>query len=146
MHWRIVTVGKPSLPWARDASADYVQRVNRVSRLEIVHVRDGSPKQAEEQMLKAAQGCLCVALDERGKQRRSVEFAHWIRDRELDGTKRLCLLVGGSDGLPAAVRNAATEMWSLSEFTLQHELALVVLLEQIYRGYSILRGEPYHRE
>lgn len=123
-----------------------MQRLNRVSRVESVHLRDGSPKQVEEQMLKAGHGCLCVALDERGKQRRSMEFARWIRDRELDGTKRLCLFIGGSDGLPAGVRNSAAEVWSLSEFTLQHELALVVLLEQIYRAYSILRGEPYHRD
>lgn len=145
MHWRIVTVGKPALPWARDGVVDYLQRLSRRDRVEMVHLRSNAPKHIEEQMLRAGEGCVRVALDEHGKQRRSAELADWIRHRELAGTKRVCVFVGSSDGLALQVRESADEVWSLSNFTLQHELALVILLEQIYRAYAILRNEPYHR-
>jgi 23S rRNA (pseudouridine1915-N3)-methyltransferase len=97
-------------------------------------------------MLDATAGSLRVLLDERGKHQRSLELAGWIKARELEGCKHVSLLIGGANGHSAELREAVRERWTLSAMTLQHELALVVLLEQIYRAYSILRGEPYHRE
>jgi len=97
-------------------------------------------------MLTAGEKSLCVALDERGKQMRSMGFSHWIKTQELSGTKRVAIMIGGANGLSEKLRKSVQECWSLSAFTLQHELALVVLLEQIYRAHTILRGEPYHRE
>jgi 23S rRNA (pseudouridine1915-N3)-methyltransferase len=75
-----------------------------------------------------------------------VELAAWINRKQLDGAKSVSLFIGGANGHPPQLRKAVTEAWALSRFTLQHELALVVLMEQIYRAYSILRGDPYHRE
>ena len=109
-------------------------------------MRDGSDEQVAKRVLEASDGSLRVLLDERGKLQRSTELAAWVRQRELSGCKHVSILIGGANGHAAAVRAAAQESWSLSPFTLQHELALVVLLEQIYRAGSILRGEPYHRE
>jgi 23S rRNA (pseudouridine1915-N3)-methyltransferase len=146
MNWKIVTVGKPALPWARDAVADYVHRINRSGHLEMVSLREESGERTDKAMLAAGAKSLCIALDERGKQMRSTELAQWIKARELAGNKRVCIFVGGANGHSEKVRASAQECWSLSSFTLQHELALVVVLEQIYRAYSILRGEPYHRE
>lgn len=146
MNWKIVMVGKPSLPWAKDAVADYTRRINRSGHLELLALREESGDRTEKAMLTAGEKSLCIALDERGKQMRSTELAQWIKARELAGIKRVTLFVGGANGHSESMRASAQECWSLSSFTIQHELALVLLLEQIYRAYSILRGDPYHRE
>lgn len=85
-------------------------------------------------------------LDERGRSLRSVEMAGWIQREEVSGRRRICLVIGGADGHSAGFREKAQVCWSLSDLTLQHDIALIVLVEQLYRAYSILRGEPYHRE
>ena len=146
MNWRIVTVGKPSLSWAKDAVADYGSRINRSGRLELICLREENDDRTEKAMLAKGEKHWCVAIDERGKQMRSTALAQWIKARELDGSKRVCLFIGGANGHRQSLRASVQECWSLSSFTLQHELALVVLLEQLYRAQTILRGEPYHRE
>jgi len=146
MHWRIITVGKPALPWARAGFEDYLGRLRRAARVEHVVVREGPREQVEAQLLQASTGGLRLILDERGKALRSLELADWIRRRDLEGVKRASLLIGGADGHSEALRAQADACWTLSAFTLQHEVALVVLAEQLYRAYTILRGEPYHRE
>jgi 23S rRNA (pseudouridine1915-N3)-methyltransferase len=146
MNWKIVTVGKPALTWARDAVADYLLRLNRTGKVEWVVLKEGPTEQVEKAMLLAGEGAYRIALDERGRQMRSTALAHWIKSHELSATKRVCLFVGGADGHSHRLRESVQEMWALSTLTLQHELALIVLLEQLYRAWSINRGEPYHRE
>jgi 23S rRNA (pseudouridine1915-N3)-methyltransferase len=145
MKWQIIVVGKPSLPWARQGVEDYAGRLRNKASVEIVHLREGPPAQVGQKALEASEGSWRIVLDERGKQMSSVALAQWIEKQELSGRKRVSLLIGGADGHPPEVRAAADELWSLSAMTLQHELALVVLMEQIYRACSINRGEPYHR-
>ncbi len=146
MHWKIITVGKPALPWAKAAAADYLARLQRMTQAELVHIRSEPADAVTEKMLAAADGWLLIVIDERGIQRRSMDLAKWIQQKELCGTKRVCLCIGGADGHCERLRKSAAEVWSLSSFTLQHELALAVLLEQLYRACSINRGSPYHRE
>jgi 23S rRNA (pseudouridine1915-N3)-methyltransferase len=146
MHWRVITVGKPALPWARQGAEDYLKRLQRTGKPEWVVIKEGPPEIVTAKMLAAAEGCLKVVLDERGHAWRSLELAHWMDARQQEGVKRAALLIGGADGHSPALRAAADVCWSLSELTLQHELALIVVLEQLYRAASILRGEPYHRE
>lgn len=146
MKWSIIAVGKPALSWAKDGVADYLARLQRTQRVECLFVREGSDEQIAKRVLEASDGSLRVLLDERGKLQRSTELAAWIGKKELGGCKHVSILIGGANGHPPAVRSAAQESWSLSPFTLQHELALVVLLEQLYRAGSIRRGDPYHRE
>ena len=146
MQWKLITVGKPSLPWARTALDDYLGRLKRAAKIEHVVVKEGPREQVETQLLSASEGSLRIILDERGMARRSLDLARWIEGHDISGTKRASLIIGGADGHSERMRQAANECWSLSSFTLQHEIALVVLVEQIYRAYSILRKEPYHRE
>lgn len=146
MQWRLITVGKPSLPWARSGMEDYLARLRRVTKFEHLVVREGSQELVEQAMMSASQGGLRIVLDERGKMRRSLELAQWVEDKQIRGVKRVSLMIGGANGHSEQMRAAADECWSLSTFTLQHEIALVVLAEQIYRAHSILRKEPYHRE
>lgn len=146
MHWRIITVGKPALSWARLGFEDYMHRLKRGARVEHVVVKEGPRDQVEAQLLQASTESLRIVLDERGKAWRSLELAKWIEQKDLQGTKRASLIIGGADGHSESFRKQADECWTLSSFTLQHEIALVVLAEQIYRAYAILRKEPYHRE
>lgn len=146
MHWKVVTVGKPALSWARHGAEDYLGRLQRAGQWEWVVLKNGTSEQVAERMLAASEGCARVVLDERGKPWRSVELARWVEAQQLAGVKRGALLIGGADGHADRVRAAADVCWSLSALTLQHELALIVALEQLYRAGAILRGEPYHRE
>lgn len=146
MNWKIITVGKPSLSWAKSGVDDYLRRLSRTIKIEWVVVREGVEEAVTKRMLEASEGCKRVVLDERGEAWRSIELAGWISQQEQVGVKRAALLIGGANGHSKAVRAAADVCWSLSALTLQHELALLVVMEQLYRAGTIQRGEPYHRE
>lgn len=147
MKWLVACIGKPRLAHARLAIDDYLERARHYAPIEFLPLRAG-PSAAEEgrQLLDRSEGCHRLVLDERGERLTSAEFARLITDLERTSVRRVAVLVGGADGHTADTRGRADRLLSLSSLTLQHELALVVLLEQIYRGYSILRGSPYHRE
>jgi 23S rRNA (pseudouridine1915-N3)-methyltransferase len=125
---------------------DYLSRLQRVTKFEHRVIKEGPQEAVEQAMMSASQGGMRIVLDERGKMRRSLELAQWVEDKQIRGVKRVSLMIGGANGHSERMRAAADECWSLSTFTLQHEIALVVLAEQIYRAHSILRKEPYHRE
>ena len=144
MRWRIVGVGKPKLAYAREGVRLYLERLEPMVRVETVFVRPGRREAAA--LLEASTGWFRVVLDERGELLRTRELAERISAWELQGVGKAALIVGGAEGLDPAVRTAAGWTWSLSPLTLQHEMALLVALEQIYRAYTIKRGSAYHRE
>ncbi|WP_456446478.1 23S rRNA (pseudouridine(1915)-N(3))-methyltransferase RlmH [Oceanithermus sp.] len=144
MRWRIVGVGKPKLAYAREGVRLYLERLAPMARVETVFVRPGRREAAA--LLEASEGWYRVVLDERGRTLRSHELAERITALELRGVGKAALIVGGAEGLAPQVRAAADWVWSLSPLTLQHELALLVALEQLYRAYTIKRGSAYHRE
>lgn len=147
MKWLIACIGKPRLAHARLAIDDYLARARRYATIDLRPLRAG-PSAAEEgrALLEQTEGCWRLVLDERGDRLTSAEFARLVDQLEQTATRRVAVLIGGSDGHTAETRARADRTLSLSPLTLQHELALVVLAEQIYRAYSILRGAPYHRE
>lgn len=124
----------------------YWKRLPHYARFEHVVIKEASLERVEHQIQTACGEDLCIILDERGKQLSSVEMARWIENEEVSGRKRVCLVIGGAEGHSQRLRAGAQVCWSLSKLTMQHDIALIVLLEQIYRAYSIIRGEPYHRE
>ncbi|MDB6138540.1 MAG: hypothetical protein JWO94_1612 [Verrucomicrobiaceae bacterium] len=146
MRWTIIATGKPAIGWAQQGIDDYLSRLQKTGSVECLYLRDGTPEEVTKRMLVASEGSLRVLLDERGKQRRSKELAQWVDARQLDGCKKVAVLIGGANGHSPVLKEMIKESWSLSSLTLQHEVALLVLVEQIYRAYSILRGDPYHRE
>lgn len=85
-----------------------------------------------------------VLLDERGKQFTSQQLANQLSDWQSDG-RDLCLVIGGPDGVSGAVRKRSNFVWSLSQLTLPHGMARVLLAEQLYRAWSLQTGHPYHR-
>ncbi len=87
-----------------------------------------------------------VLLDEHGRERRSVDFAQWLQKRMATGARRIVCIVGGPYGFDSAIHQLANEEISLSQMTFSHQLIRVLFVEQLYRAFTILRGEPYHHE
>jgi 23S rRNA (pseudouridine1915-N3)-methyltransferase len=145
MKWQVITVGKPSLLWARAGMEEYLTRLRYGTQVDHTALREGSSILTSERMQTASEGTLRIVLDERGRSITSSELANWIKKHQLSGTKRISVLIGGADGHSEPTRSSADELWCLSALTLQHEMALVLFLEQLYRAYSIIRGAPYHR-
>lgn len=145
MHWRLIVVGKPALDYAARGVAEYLGRIQRYARTELVYLKDGSPAELAARYAKAAEGCWKVVLDERGEMPTTAQLRTLVDRWEMAGTKRVALLIGGADGHPESMRQQADYVLALSRLTLQHELALVVALEQVYRIYTLKNGEPYHR-
>ena len=147
MKWRILTIGKPALAYARTGAEEYLKRLRKHTEVELRHLRDVPEPRATQSLLEASEGCLRIVLDERGRSDLDTRgLAGWVGRQELDpGVREIALLIGGADGHNDERREKADLLLALSPFTLQHELALVVLLEQLYRVYTIRAGMPYHR-
>ena len=143
MKLRILAIGKPKLRYAADGIAEFQKRLARSGKLEIHYLKDAN---ASSQLLQRSEGTYRIALDERGWRPTTTELVQRIDALEQRGDiKTVSFLIGGADGHSGELRGACDLVLSLSPLTLQHELALVVLLEQLYRVFSIKRGEPYHR-
>lgn len=140
MKIAILAIGKVRSRSLRELIADYAERLRHYLPFEIIPCRD------ESQALKKIEtGDLLVVLDERGKQKSSAELAGFLAEHQMRGTKRLVFFIGGEEGTGEAVKKRAELFLGLSRMTLPHEMAQLILAEQLYRACSISRGEPYHR-
>jgi len=146
MRWHIIAIGKPKLEFARLGIEEYAARLKPFVPVTMHYLKAASPEAESLALLDRSKGMLRVVLDERGAHLPSRELAHKITSWEMQGPRDYALLIGGAEGHSEALRQAAGWMWSLSKLTLQHELALVVALEQLYRAYTIKAGLPYHRD
>ena len=146
MRLHVLTIGKPRLAYAKAGIGEYVARLSPRGGVEIVSLKSGTREQESEALLARSEGMFRVVLDERGDQIASRPLAQKLAQWELQRTKSVAFLIGGADGHTDALRRAADWRWALSPLTLQHELALIVLLEQLYRARCINAGTPYHRD
>lgn len=137
-----------------ELAAEYAKRSGRFARVEMKEVRGGGGANAAETRQREGERLLealehadfVVVCDERGKQRSSEELANLLGKRMAQGgAGRLVFVIGGGEGLSDEVRARAAEVLSLSRMTLSHELARVLMMEQIYRALTILANHPYHR-
>jgi 23S rRNA (pseudouridine1915-N3)-methyltransferase len=151
---RILAIGRDRSGLFAPAVAEYLQRLSRSLKVELVELPEarrhaGTPRASEEEgatlLARLKPGERVVALDERGDQPTSQELARRLAGWQARG-QDLAFLVGGADGLSPAVLERAQERLALSRLTLPHRLARLVLVEQLYRAATILRGEPYHKE
>jgi 23S rRNA (pseudouridine1915-N3)-methyltransferase len=144
--WKILAVGKPRLSFAAAGINEYIDRILHYARVEKRFIRASTTEREAAELLEASQNSWRTVLDERGLQVASRQFAKLIERWEFQGIRNISLIVGGADGHNETVRKKADFVLSLGRMTLQHELALLVALEQIYRAYTILNGSPYHRD
>jgi 23S rRNA (pseudouridine1915-N3)-methyltransferase len=137
---RLLMLGKTRRPEMRVILDDYVKRINRSCPIEITEVRDGD---AALKKLDADRAATVVLLDAGGKNVDSNALAKWLGELRDRGTRELIFLCGDADGFPDAPRQRAHHKLSLSAMTFSHELARVMLAEQLYRAFAILSGSPY---
>jgi 23S rRNA (pseudouridine1915-N3)-methyltransferase len=143
MRIRVVAVGRVKERPMRAAIDEYVARIAHYAPFEEIELDDLPGAKLEAAVLKAAKGARLVPLDACGKQHTSRAFASLIERHGAQGKGEMAFVIGGREGLPRALLDAHGPILSLSEMTLPHRLARLVLVEQIYRGLTLLRGEPY---
>ncbi|MDE2998238.1 MAG: 23S rRNA (pseudouridine(1915)-N(3))-methyltransferase RlmH [Gemmatimonadota bacterium] len=156
MQITLLAVGKCRKPYLRDGVTDYIDRIRRYASLEHIEIREEPAsgkgaaanrlcREGERILRRLPQNAFVVALDPNGASCSSDGLARRILKIGLDGIGRIAFVVGGPSGLSNRVIRRADWRLSLSSFTFPHEVARLVLLEQIYRAFTIMRREPYHR-
>jgi 23S rRNA (pseudouridine1915-N3)-methyltransferase len=140
----IIAVGKIKQAGMRADLDDYVGRIARYGGCDEIELKDGSEAEGRARFERAIPArARVVALEVAGRTLSSQGLADVVGRAEREAVGTLCFLIGGAYGLPAAVSKAAHLQLSLSAMTLPHRLARLVLAEQVYRAFTILRGEPY---
>lgn len=159
MKISVLCVGKIKEKFYSDAVAEYMKRLTRYCKPEIIEVQDEkTPDEAgenEEIRIKQKEGeriiskirddMFVIALAIDGKKLSSTELADKINGLGLSGTSHICFVIGGSLGLSKEVLDRSDMKLSFSDMTFPHQLMRVILLEQTYRAYRIINGEPYHK-
>jgi 23S rRNA (pseudouridine1915-N3)-methyltransferase len=132
--------------WAETATQDYVKRMPADCAIHIKELKpDLSPAKEAVKIREAIpKGCHIIALDERGKDVSTQDLANQMNDWRQNG-KDIVLLIGGADGLDQELKKEAQTIMRLSSMTLPHAMARVILVEQLYRAWTIIQGHPYHR-
>jgi 23S rRNA (pseudouridine1915-N3)-methyltransferase len=146
MDLKIIAVGKVKDRAYLQKIEEYAEKIRHDARLEIAEVRDSTPE-AEgvkilELLARERAGAYAIALDEKGKLASSREFAR----RLASIPRRVVMVIGGPLGLSPQVKDSAGELFALSPLTFTHELARLLLMEQIYRAISIIKNRKYHKE
>jgi len=141
---RIIAVGKAKDRDIRSLLGDYYARIGRYAKLEEVEIKDGKEAEVSDRLARSIPDrSRVVALEVDGRTLSSHELAKWIGRAENESVQTLVFLIGGAYGLPEEVSKKADLKLSLSAMTFPHRLARLVLAEQVYRAFSILRNEPY---
>ncbi len=140
MKIRLVTLGKTRRAEVRALLEDYVGRIRHYAEIELTELRDSA---AALRRFDPERNATIVLLDAGGKEFSSQQFARWLGEQRDHGARELVFLCGDAEGFPEALRRRATAKLSLSTLTFSHELARVMLAEQLYRAFTILSGHPY---
>ena len=157
MHISLLTVGRTDIAGVRDGLDTYTARLRHYVPFEVVEIpelrnvsalsRDQIRQREGALILKALRpGDELVLLDEHGREYRSVEFAKWLEKRMSSGGHDLVFAIGGAYGFSPEVYARAGAQLSLSKMTFSHQIVRTIFAEQLYRAFTIIRGEPYHHE
>lgn len=143
MKLHFITVGEPKLAYAKLGWDEYYKRLSRFHQLRVTRIDD---KRADDQKILEAIGhAYAMPLDLTGQELSSQQLAVQLDLLATQGTSEIALVIGGPDGFGESVRQRADFLWKLGETTLPHDLAMVVMLEALYRASTINAGVPYHR-
>lgn len=154
MRVSLVVIGRPRHAGLADAIGDYETRAGRYWPLEVIEVKEEPGRGLSGDLVREREAArlaeripsdaILVACDPGGMVMDSEAFARWLQEQR-DTARSVCFVIGGAHGLGTAVRQRANRRLSLAPWTLPHEVARLVLAEQLYRAGTISRGEPYHK-
>lgn len=157
MNVMLLTVGKTDVKWVKEGLDVYASRLKHYVSFSVTEISELKKAAAlSREQIKEKEGELIlkqltpqdtlVLLDEKGAEYRSLDFAAWLEKQLAGGGKSLVFAIGGAYGFSDAVYARAREKVSLSKMTFSHQLVRTIFAEQLYRAFSILKGEPYHHE
>jgi len=157
MKIRIISIGKTADPALVELIEKYMSRIGRYASVsfEVVPgvkthrnlpVEKQKAEEGERILRKLQPGEYIVLLDEKGKNYTSKKFASWLQNRFNTGGKSLCFIIGGPYGFSPSLYDRANAMVRLSDMTFSHQMIRLFFVEQLYRAFTIIRGEPYHHE
>ena len=156
MQFDLIAIGRRMPVWTDSAFCEYSKRLPKSINFNLIEITPATRsknknseqlKKIEEEKINAviSSGNLVIALDEKGKtissHSLSVQLQAWVDDQQ-----HISILIGGADGLSSSIKNKADQIWSLSEMTLPHGLVRIIMIEQLYRAWSIINRHPYHRK
>lgn len=142
----VFAIGKLKEKFWKDACSEYLKRLEGYAKVEVRELADSTPQKEAEALIAALpKSGPIVLLDIKGRETSSEMLASKLETFALQGDSRISFIIGGSDGVTNEIKARASERISFGPITLPHNLARVVLLEQIYRAFKIIRKEPYHK-
>lgn len=153
----LVVIGKTNIDFVNTGIEEYLKRLSRYTKFNIITLPDikGAKnmsvtdiKSREGEMLASALSGFdyIVLLDERGKERSSEDFAAWIENCAIQSTKHIAFVIGGAYGFSENIYKMHKELISLSKMTFSHQMIRLIFIEQLYRAFTIIKGEPYHHK
>ena len=157
MRLTLLTVGKTDIPWVKAGLEMYVSRLRHYAPFELVEIPELKNVSAlSHEQIKVKEGELIlksiksadelILMDEHGKEYRSIEFASMLEDRMSRSGRDMVFVIGGAYGFSKEVYSRASFCISLSKMTFSHQLVRTIFAEQLYRAFTIMKGEPYHHE
>ena len=155
MRINLITIGKKMPNWINLGIEHYQKQLPSYYNFKIPSLDSQSRKSSSAENSKnleskllleaASESTLLIAFDELGKQQTSKQISKSIENWQLEG-ESVALIIGGADGLSSEIKQKCHQLWGLSNLTMTHSMARLIVVEQIYRGYSLLNNHPYHRE
>ncbi len=157
MKIRLITVGKTDVNWVKEGLELYISRLKHYIPFELCEIAElknvsslskNQIKDKEAQLIikQLKPQDYVILLDERGKQYRSVDFAEFIENHSIRSNMDLVFVVGGAYGFSDEIYNLSKSLISLSKMTFSHQMIRTIFVEQLYRAFTIIKGEPYHHE
>lgn len=157
MKISLITVGKTDIAWVRQGLDMYVSRLKHYAPFEVIEIPELKNVSAlTKEQIKSKEGELVmkyvkpaddlILLDEHGKELRSIEFAKYLEDKMISSGRDIVFVIGGAYGFSPEVYERAGGKISLSKMTFSHQIVRTIFAEQLYRAFTIIRGEPYHHE
>ncbi|MBR2948076.1 MAG: 23S rRNA (pseudouridine(1915)-N(3))-methyltransferase RlmH [Bacteroidales bacterium] len=157
MKITLLTIGKSAFPFVKEGLAMYEKRIARYTTYERIEIpalsgtsslssTEVKEKEGELILKKIKPSDEVILLDERGRSYSSIEWAHFLEKRLNNSTKSIVFVIGGAYGFSEKVYQAATSKLSLSDMTFSHQIIRLFFTEQLYRAFTIIKGEPYHNE
>ena len=157
MKITIIWTGDTSEKYLQTGISEYIKRLKHYTKLEIVELNylknakslseaEIKNRESEQTIQKLTPSDYVVILDEGGEEMKSMKFASFVQKHSVNGTRNLVFIIGGAYGFSNELYAKAQYKMSLSQMTFSHQMIRLIFLEQLYRAYTIIKGEPYHHE